>query len=95
MKLPKDFGFFCLIVGVCAVVVAIPVVIFAMHPGTCFWNADDPIKHGRIGTKGGGLFGSGVPAYYVIRPGHYEDGGVCEARIRVTEREYERLIYGR
>lgn len=94
MKLPKDFGFYCLIFGVAIAMAAIPVLIITTDPGPCFWNAKEPIKHGRIWTEGGGLFSSGVTAYYVIRPGHRENGDECEARIRVTESEYERLIYG-
>jgi hypothetical protein len=64
-------------------------------PGTCFWSADGPISHGRIWTEGGGLFSSGVTAYYVFRLGHRENGDECEARIRVTESEYERIVYER
>lgn len=95
MRLPKDFGFFCLVFGACAAVIIVPVAVFATRPGTCYWNADEPIKYGRIWTEGGGLFSSGVTAHYVIRPGHRENGDKCEARTRVTESEYERLIYER
>lgn len=94
MRLPKDFGFWCLLIGGSVVFVSIPILISVTLPGPCIWSADDPIKRGRIGTENAGLFSSGVTAYYVIRPGHRKNGDECEARIRVTESEYERLIYG-
>lgn len=50
---------------------------------------------GCIVSAGGGLLGSDTPQYWLSYPGVGERSGeACQVEFVVTEREYERVMYG-
>ena len=53
------------------------------------------VTSGIVSQSPGGLFGTGVAIYDVYYKGKRKStGDVCEKSVRLTEREYERLMYG-
>lgn len=59
------------------------------------WEQKRPTA-GWVSSAGGGLFGGGGhPTYTLGYVGTWDDDGEpCECRVRVTERRYEREMYG-
>lgn len=53
------------------------------------------LKGGRIRSRGGSLFGSGIAMYDLSYPGIYKRSGKkCSVWVGVTEGEYEHQMYG-
>lgn len=52
--------------------------------------------NGNIRIRNGGIFRTGIESYVLYYPGRHEHSGrKCKYKVWVTEREYNRVMYGK